>query len=122
MTTTLDISTDGDKLKFDSNQLVVIAGDEVVLRFDNVSTVNQHNWVLVKAGTKDEVAAAGVAAGPDNDWIPLEDERVIAHTRLIEPGQTGEVRFTAPGFGTYQFVCTFPGHNAAGMFGEFVVN
>ena len=119
--TTLSISTVGDNLKFDLRDLLVIAGEEVELRFENMSSVNQHNWVLVKDLTKDEVSAAGLAAGPNNDWIPLVDERVIAHTELLEPGTTGVVRFTAPAPGRYEFVCTFPGHNAAGMFGFFEV-
>ena len=66
------------------------------------------------------MAAAGTTAGPANNWIPPDDNRVIAHTRLLDPGETGEVRFAAPPVGTYQFVCTFPGHNFT-MFGEFEV-
>ena len=69
----------------------------------------------------DAVAPAGTAAGPANDWVPPGDSRVIASTRLLDPGTTGEVTFTAPAPGTYQFVCTFPGHNLT-MFGNFVVN
>ncbi|MQG65022.1 MAG: azurin, partial [SAR202 cluster bacterium] len=40
---------------------------------------------------------------------------------LLDPGASGEVTFTAPASGTYQFVCTFPGHNFT-MFGDFIVN
>ena len=117
----LDIAVDGDALKFAAETLTVTAGSKVVLTFDNVSTVNQHNWVLVNAGDKDAVAADGTAAGPTNDWLKPDDPRVIAHTALLGPGDTGEVRFTAPAAGTYQFVCTFPGHNFT-MFGDFQVN
>ncbi|MFQ6028979.1 MAG: plastocyanin/azurin family copper-binding protein [Dehalococcoidia bacterium] len=119
---TLTISTDGDKLRFDKNKLTASAGDKVLLRFNNASSALQHNWVLVKDGTKDAVAAAGSNAGPGSDWVPSGDRRVVAHTKLVDPGKSGEVRFTAPAAGTYQFVCTFPGHNAAGMFGELVVS
>ena len=114
------ISTEGDALKFDSDKFTVSAGETVTLRFDNASTLFQHNWVLVQAGTKDDVAAAGTVAGPNNDWIPVGDERVIAHTKLLDPLENGEVRFTTPPTGIYQFVCTFPGHNFT-MFGEFEV-
>ena len=61
------------------------------------------------------------SAGPDNNWVPPGDPRVIANTVLIGPGESTEVTFTAPESGTYQFVCTFPGHNFT-MFGDFVVN
>ena len=53
----LDIAADGDALKFSTGTLTVKAGSEVVLIFNNVSTINQHNWVLVSAGEKDAVAA-----------------------------------------------------------------
>ena len=117
----LDIAADGDALQFNTGMLSAQAGSEVVLTFNNVSTINQHNWVLVNAGDKDAVAADGTAAGPANDWIKPDDPRVIAHTGLLDPGTTGEVRFTAPAAGAYEFVCTFPGHNFT-MFGDFQVS
>jgi azurin len=117
---TLAISADGNNLKFNTQKLSARAGAEVTLKFNNVSTINQHNWVLVQAGAKDAVATAGVTAGPANSWVPPGDARVIASTKLLDPGQSGEIRFTAPAPSTYQFVCTFPGHNFT-MFGDFVV-
>lgn len=115
----LEISTEGDTLKFDLANLEAKVGSTVMVVFQNASTINQHNWVLVQAGTKDAVSAAGTEAGPDAAWIPQGDDRVIAATGLLDPGATEEVSFTAPAAGTYQFVCTFPGHNFT-MFGDFV--
>ena len=117
----LQIGVDGDALQFDRNELSgVAAGTEVLLVFNNISGVNQHNWVLVPAGQKDVVAQRGVAAGPQNGWLQPQDPEVIASVKLLGPGESGEVRFVAPSAGTYQFVCTFPGHNLT-MFGDFVV-
>jgi len=118
--TGLEISVKGDAIAFDKDRCEATAGTEVVMAFDNVSGFSQHNWVLVRDGTKDAVAQRGTAAGPDNDWIQPNDPDVIAHTKLLGPGEAGEVRFTAPEPGIYQFVCTFPGHNSV-MFGDFVV-
>ena len=115
----LEIGVEGEALQFDTDTLTSSAGSEVVLTFNNASTINQHNWVLVKAETKDAVAADGTLAGLANDWIPPNDARVIAHTTLLDPGETQEIRFTLEA-GTYQFVCTFPGHNFT-MFGDFDV-
>ena len=67
------------------------------------------------------MASDGTAAGTGNDWLKPDDPRVIANTALLDPGATGEVRFTAPAAGTYQFVCTFPGHSPT-MFGDFQVS
>ena len=117
---TLEISLKGETLQFDQDRLQVAAGTEVVLCFSNVSNFGQHNWVLVQDGTKNDVAWRGMAAGPDNDWVQPGDADVAAHTKLVDPGVSGEARFTAPSSGTYQFVCTVPGHNFT-MFGDFIV-
>ena len=76
--------------------------------------------MIVQDGTKDAVAADGTPAGPANNWVAPGDSRVIANTELLGPGESGDVTFTAPVPGTYQFVCTFPGHNFT-MFGDFTV-
>jgi azurin len=115
----LAISTEGDALKFDLAKLEAKAGSQVTVVFQNTSTINQHNWVLVAAGSKDEVAAAGTAAGPGAGWVPAGDDRVLAKSGLLDPGATEDVSFTVPAAGTYQFVCTFPGHNFT-MFGDFI--
>ena len=117
---TLEISVNGDALQFDIDTLTVASGSEVVLSFVNVSGINQHNVVIVKAGTKDAVASRGTAAGPGNDWVQPGDADVIANTKVLNAGATGDVSFDAPAAGAYQFVCTFPGHNFT-MFGDFVV-
>ena len=117
----LDIDVNGDALQFDTDSFSVPAGSEVVLIFNNSSGIFTHNWALVQAGTKDAVAADGTAAGPDNNWLPVNDSRVIGSTVLVAPGESVQATFTAPGAGTYQFVCTFPGHNLT-MFGDFIVN
>ena len=113
------ISTVGDELKFDRAELRETNQASVKLTFVNASKINQHNWVLVKAGTKDAVASACANADAENGWIPAGDDRILAHSGLLDPGETEEVNFSAPFVGTYQFVCTFPGH-AATMFGDFV--
>ena len=120
-TVTLDIDVNGDALQFNTNSMSASAGAEVVLTFNNSSSVNTHNWALVEAGTKDAVATDGLAAGQDSNWLPVGDSRVIANTVLIGPGESTTVTFTAPAPGAYQFVCTFPGHNFT-MFGDFIVN
>jgi azurin len=115
------VGAKGNELAFDIDSITASSGDEVTISFDNASTVNTHNLVIVEDGTKDAVAIDGTGAGQDNNWVKPGDSRVIANTVLIGPGDSGEVTFTAPAPGTYQFVCTFPGHNFT-MFGDFVVN
>ncbi len=120
-TVQLSIDVNGDALEFNVGSMSASAGEDVVVNFNNSSSVNTHNWALVEAGTKDAVAADGTTAGQDNNWLPVNDSRVLGATILIGPGQSGQATFTAPSAGTYQFVCTFPGHNFT-MFGDFIVN
>ena len=120
-TVKLAIDVSGDALQFSSTSMTAAAGSEVVVTFNNSSSVNSHNWALVEAGTKDAVATDGLAAGQDNHWLPVGDARVFGATTLIGPGESTDAEFTAPDAGNYQFVCTFPGHNFT-MFGDFIVN
>jgi azurin len=117
----IEIGTEGDALKFSEAALSAASGSSVTVTFNNGSAVNQHNWVLVQNGTKDAVATDGTGAGPGADWIKPGDDRVVASSKLLNPGESEAVTFTAPAAGTYQFVCTFPGHNFT-MFGDFTVN
>ena len=110
-----------ETLAFDIDQITAKSGAEVTIILENLSANFQHNLVIVKDGTKDAVATDGTPAGPANDWVAPGDERVIANTKLLDAGASGEVTFTAPAPGTYQFVCTFPSHNFT-MFGDFIVS
>lgn len=110
--TVLEISTDGEALAFSTTSLETQAGEPVTLRFTNSSTALQHNWVLVDGGedVAQQVNQAGVAAGPEQAYVDESAGNVIAHTELLDPGAVGEVTFTAPDAGTYEYICTVPGH------------
>jgi uncharacterized cupredoxin-like copper-binding protein len=41
---------------------------------------------------------------------------------LVKPGQSGELDFTPTTKGTYEYICTIPGHKAAGMKGTITVS
>ncbi len=112
-------SVRSDELLFDTDMLTVKAGSTVRVEFSNHANAQQHNWALVKQGTKDDVTTRGVLA-PTTDWLMPDDPDVIASIGLIDPGETGTVTFAAPEPGVYEFVCTFPAHNVT-MHGVFEV-
>jgi azurin len=99
----------------------VKAGDKVTVTLINENTAEAmlHNWVLVQLGSGQEVATAAIAAGPDVDYIP-ENANIIAHSKLLKPQETTTFEFTAPAAGSYNYICTYPGHFPK-MIGKLIV-
>lgn len=107
-------------------QIVVAAGKDFEVRFENPDLI-PHNVVLVQPGTLQAVAEAVQTQAPDKldaqgrAYVPANDPRVLAATKMIEAGKSETIKITAPTTeGTYQFVCTFPGHWSV-MRGEWIV-
>jgi len=114
-TATLEIGSDGDAMAFDKKELSAKPGEIVKLTFKNnsKSSALQHNWVLTQPGKESEVDQAGIAAGAEKGWIPAGHPAIIAHTKLVDPGQSDTIVFRTPAAGDYPFICIFPGHSAA---------
>src|SRR5690554_3400015 len=76
------------EIGFEPSHLEVSAGSHVTLTFKNESSAAGmlHNFVLVIKGSGQEISVAGIQAGPDNNYVP-EDDRVIAHTEVVEMGE-----------------------------------
>ena len=91
----LTIASAGDALEFDGASFTVTAGDRVELTLDNNSALNQHNWVLVNDGTKDDVSQRG-SSYADDGWLEPGDPDVIAFTPLLDTETVGSVGFVAP--------------------------
>jgi azurin len=118
-------ATGAKEFRYDPASLQVPADARVKVKLSNNTDPKDeigHNWVLVAAGTEAAVLASGKAAGDDKDWLDTGDPAIIAHTRLIEGGQTNTIRFTAPPAGSYPYLCTFPEHYAGGEKGTLVVS
>ncbi len=121
--------TGNDTMKYDVTRLEVKPGESVRVVLTNVGKLPKaamaHNFVLLKKDAKpEEFDAAAATVGPAKNYFPEDRaDQVIAHTRLVGPGEKAEVSFTAPTeAGDYTYLCTFPGHFAAGMKGVLVVS
>ena len=117
-----------DQMQFNMNEIVV---DKSCKSFTvNLShpgslpkNVMGHNWVVTTTENMQGVVTDGIASGLDNNYIKPEDERVIAHTKIIGAGETDSVTFDVAELdanGDYTFFCSFPGH-ASMMKGKLVV-
>lgn len=119
----LEIETNGNELSFNKKSLEVKPGQKVALTFKNMADEEsrlKHTWVLVKPGTSDEVASTAVEAGVSQNYIP-KDPNILASTKLVAPGQSETIYFTAPREpGSYPYICTVPGHSRS-LHGELVV-
>lgn len=74
-----------------------------------------HNVVVAQTGDFEAIAADGIGAGIDNNYLKPEDERVIAHTDVVGGGEQTEVTFSTADLeagGDYTFFCSFPGHSS----------
>lgn len=115
-----------DTMKYDVEAIDARAGQPCEVTFKNVGTLPRvamgHNFVLLKLHTPVSVfLEAGTPHGATDYIAPEQKTNVIAATKMLGPGESDTITFNAPGFGNYDFICTFPGHYPAGMKGTFVV-
>jgi azurin len=100
-----------DQMKFSTNELHVKANEKVTLTMKNEGTQPKeamgHNFVLLKDGTDLPTFAQAAIQAPDH--IPANNPAIIAHTKLLGPGESDTIEFTVPA-GSYTYICSFPGH------------
>ncbi|MDZ7773503.1 MAG: plastocyanin/azurin family copper-binding protein [Balneolaceae bacterium] len=116
-----------DQMKFDVTEITAQPGEEIRIRFTTVSQIPKaamaHNVVVLKEDTDIDAFANASAMARDNDYLaPDYKDQIIAATDLAGGGETVEVTFTVPDNpGEYEYICSFPGHFAAGMKGVLTV-
>ena len=102
------LSFDGlEPFAFNPDAASANAGGQVEVTLNNVGAL-EHSWSLVSG---------------DADPTTVTDSNAIAGTATgnVAPGDSKTINFTAPTAGTYQFVCTVPGHAAGGMVGTMTL-
>ncbi|MFL2640316.1 MAG: cupredoxin domain-containing protein [Dehalococcoidia bacterium] len=86
---------DGEEFSFDPETINVNVSETVKLVFENNGTI-AHDF-------------------------EIPDLEVVIQT--TNSGNSGEITFVAPSIaGSYDFICSIPGHKEAGMVGKLVVN
>jgi len=109
----VEIKTLTAQMRYDTPEFTVGPGTPVRIMFNNIDDL-PHNIVFCQAGTDVVALSMHQMEHPEdavkNDWVP-KDPAIFAHTKLVNPHEQQEVRFTAPEKpGSYPYVCTFPGH------------
>ncbi len=121
----VQLSIEGnDQMKFNKNELKVKAGQTVKLTLKHTGQLSKdvmgHNFVLLKKGTDLSQFAEKATQAKSSDYVPEGTDQVIAHTKIIGGGEETTITFEAPEAGTYDFICSFPGHWVQ-MQGKFIV-
>lgn len=122
----LEITGD-DTMRFNIGTLEAKAGEEVELTFKNLGKLPKaamgHNVVVLQKGTDVPAFANAAVMAAGNDYIPTGEvpaSQIVAHTKLLGPGESDTITFKFDEPGTYPFICSFPGHWAL-MKGTFEV-
>lgn len=122
--TVLLVLESNDEMKYNLSELKVKAGQEVTLELRHVGKMPKeamgHNFVLLAQGVDMAKFAQEAMSAKDTDYVPNDSKDVIAHTKMIGGGEKASVTFKAPAAGSYDFLCSFPGHYAM-MKGKFIV-
>jgi azurin len=116
-----------DAMKFSVTTIDAKPGEKLTVKLTGQGQIPKvamaHNFVLLAAGTDAMAFSTSAAMARATDFIPADKKaQVLAATKLAGAGETVEVTFDAPKQpGVYSFICTFPGHFAAGMKGTLTV-
>lgn len=123
---TVDLSGN-DQMKYDLSEITISKScKEFTINLKHSGalpiTAMGHNVVISKATDKLGVATDGIAA-KDNNYVKVDDARVLAASKVVGGGESTSVTFSTADFavgGDYDFFCTFPGHVAL-MTGKVIV-
>ena len=113
-----------DKMQYDLSEIDVYEGQTVVLTLNHTGTMPMasmgHNFVLLKNGTDLDKFEEKAGKAQKEGYIPTDKSDIIANTKLIGGGESDTITFMAPEKGTYDYLCSFPGHYSV-MKGKFNV-
>jgi azurin len=119
-----------DKMRYDMTAFDASPGQKISVTFKNVGTTPKfsmgHNFVLldrtITAANIQSAFLDKASTEAAHDYVPPGAKEVLAHSKLLGPGETEVVTFNAPYIpGEYLYVCSFPGHYSQGTKGIMTV-
>ena len=119
-----------DKMRYDVTAFDVSPGQKVSLTIKNIGTTPKfsmgHNFVLlgrtINTGNVQASFLDKASTEASHDYVPPGAKEVLAHSKLLGPGESEVVTFNAPYIpGDYLYLCSFPGHYSQGTKGFMTV-
>lgn len=105
-----------DNMTFTGGDLFKVkAGEEITLTLKNVGELPKesmgHNVVILTPGTDHAEFGGEAFKAKAEDYIPATfASSIVAHTKLLGPGESDTIKFKFDTPGVYTYVCSFPGH------------
>jgi uncharacterized cupredoxin-like copper-binding protein len=100
---------------FEPNPITVAAGTPVEITLVNEGAV-EHDFAIESIPAENVVTE-----GSMNDHAMTEEHSEFDVHTATAVGESSVLRFTPTQPGTYQIICSVPGHKEAGMIGELIV-
>ena len=119
-----------DKMRYDVTAFDASPGQKIAVTIKNIGTTPKfsmgHNFVLldriINTGNVQSAFLDKASTEASHDYVPPGAKEVLAHSKLLGPGETEVVTFNAPFIpGEYLYVCSFPGHYSQGTKGIMTV-
>jgi azurin len=119
-----------DKMRYDFTAFDASPGQKISVTIKNIGTTPKfsmgHNFVLldrtINTGNIQSAFLDKASMEAAHDYVPPGDKNVLAHSKLLGPGESEVVTFNAPYIpGDYLYVCSFPGHYSQGTKGIMTV-
>jgi azurin len=117
-------------MRFDVTAFDASPGQKISVTIKNVGTTPKfsmgHNFVLldrtINTGNVQSAFLDKASMEASHDYVPPAEKAVLAHSKLLGPGESEVVTFNAPYIpGDYLYLCSFPGHYSQGTKGFMTV-
>ena len=119
-----------DKMRYDVTAFDASPGQKIAVTIKNIGTTPKfsmgHNFVLldrlINGGNVQSAFLDKASTEASHEYVPPGAKEVLAHSKLLGPGESEVVTFNAPYIpGEYLYVCSFPGHYSQGTKGIMTV-
>jgi azurin len=119
-----------DKMRYDLTAFDASPGQKISVTIKNIGTTPKfsmgHNFVLldrtINTGNVQSAFLDKASTEASHDYVPPGAKEVLAHSKLLGPGESEVVTFNAPYIpGDYLYLCSFPGHYSQGTKGFMTV-
>ena len=115
-----------DQMKYDTTDITVKVGQPLTITLTNNGSLPKaamaHDLIILRPGTDASAYVEASSKHAAEDYrAPDMADKVLRATKLLGPGESDTITFTPKAAGTFEYVCTFPAHYAAGMKGTITV-